>query len=300
MNGGKVKRASMLSCILALASIPAMAQVELSGSWLALNHEDGLERLGGPYAVDYTGIPLNEFGLARALSTSISQMSEPERICAFYTPFHLMLGQFPIKIWNETEPLNGGTIAWKISAWENRGTITIWMDRRPHPSKYAPHEKVGFTTGEWQGDVLTTFTTHMEAGYLRRNGARSTDQATMTMHFFRHGDLLTVSAWLDDPIYLSEPFYLTRSYQASTTPINPASPPCIQGDEGPQEGDVPHHLPGKTPFIDELTKLYGIPPEATLGGAETMYPEFRKKIKDKFVMPAKCTLNCGGPARPAQ
>ena len=56
----------------------------------------------------------------------------------------------------------------------------------------------------------------------------------------------------------------------------------------------------KTPFIDELTKLYGIPPEATLGGAETMYPEFRKKIKDKFVMPAKCTLNCGGPTRPAQ
>jgi hypothetical protein len=63
---------------------------------------------------------------------------------------------------------------------------------------------------------------------------------------------------------------------------------------------VPHHLPGKTPFIDELSKLYGIPPQATLGGAETMYPEFRKKIKDKFVMPAKCTLNCCGPARPAQ
>ena len=28
-----------------------------------------------------------------------------------------------------------------------------------------------------------------------------------------------------------------------------------------------------------------------------MYPEFRKKINDKFVMAAKCTLNCGGPAR---
>ena len=63
MNGGKVNRASMLRCILALSSVPAMAQVELSGSWLALNHEDGLERLGGPYAVDYTGIPLNEFGI---------------------------------------------------------------------------------------------------------------------------------------------------------------------------------------------------------------------------------------------
>jgi hypothetical protein len=67
------------------------------------------------------------------------------------------------------------------------------------------------------------------------------------------------------------------------------------GDEGPQEGEVPHFAPGKNPNVDELTKLYGIPPEAALGGAETMYPDFRKKIKDKFVLPAKCTLNCGGP-----
>ena len=50
--------------------------------------------------------------------------------------------------------------------------------------------------------------------------------------------------------------------------------------------------------VDELA--FRPSPEATLGGAETMYPEFRKKVKDKFVMPAKCTLNCGGPARPAQ
>jgi hypothetical protein len=50
--------------------------------------------------------------------------------------------------------------------------------------------------------------------------------------------------------------------------------------------------------IDELTKFYAIPREATLGGAETMYPEFRKRIKDKFVRPEKCTQNCGAPASP--
>jgi hypothetical protein len=32
-----------------------------------------------------------------------------------------------------------------------------------------------------------------------------------------------------------------------------------------------------------------------MGGAETMYPAFREKIKDKFTMPAKCQRNCGGP-----
>ena len=72
-------------------------------------------------------------------------------------------------------------------------------------------------------------------------------------------------------------------------------PPCIQADEGPKEGEVPHYLPGKNPFVDEMTKVFNIPAEAVLGGAETMYPEFRKRIKDEYVIPDKCMRNCGGP-----
>jgi hypothetical protein len=78
-------------------------------------------------------------------------------------------------------------------------------------------------------------------------------------------------------------------------PIASAGPPCTQADEGPPEGAVPHYLPGKNPFIDEMTRLYNIPEEAVLGGAETMYPEFRKKIKDKYVIPGKCVRDCGTP-----
>ena len=47
-----------------------------------------------------------------------------------------------------------------------------------------------------------------------------------------------------------------------------------------ESGRVPHYLPGKNPFIDEMDKIYGIPEEASLGGAETMYPAFRDKIKE--------------------
>jgi hypothetical protein len=47
--------------------------------------------------------------------------------------------------------------------------------------------------------------------------------------------------------------------------------------------------------MDELTNLYHIPREAAMGGAETMYPAFRDKIKDKFTIPPKCTRNCGAP-----
>ena len=43
-----------------------------------------------------------------------------------------------------------------------------------------------------------------------------------------------------------------------------------------------------------MTKRYGIPVEALMGGAETMYPEYRDKIKESFKMPGKCAINCGG------
>lgn len=54
-------------------------------------------------------------------------------------------------------------------------------------------------------------------------------------------------------------------------------------------------MPGKNQFVGEITKKYHIPEEAYMGGAETMCPEFRKKIKDKCTIPDKCPTDCGGP-----
>ena len=84
---------------------------------------------------------------------------------------------------------------------------------------------------------------------------------------------------IDDPIYLTEPELISKSFQPDPNPMSPVGPPCVAGYKGVPEGKVPHYLPGTNPSIDELTKFYGIPREATLGGAETMYPEFRKKTK---------------------
>jgi hypothetical protein len=54
---------------------------------------------------------------------------------------------------------------------------------------------------------------------------------------------------------------------------------------------VPHFLPGQNPFVDEMTKTWGIPVDAVKGGADTMYPDYRKKLKDTYVRPAK--VPCG-------
>jgi len=41
---------------------------------------------------------------------------------------------------------------------------------------------------------------------------------------------------------------------------------------------VPHTLPGKNTAVEDFAKRCGLPVEATRGGAETMYPDFREKI----------------------
>jgi hypothetical protein len=281
-----------VAIVLAMAA-PVAAQTELAGSWAARNHEDGLERGGGPYAVDYTGLPLNDEARAKALSYSADQLGMIEHQCGMWPPFYLVTGPFGMKIWNEIDPVTGTTIALKIGAWEDKALQTIWMDGRPHPSKNAPHDQTGFTTGVWNGNELIATTTHLKTGYMRRNGAATSDQATITTHFRRHGDLLTLTLFMDDPVYLTEPYILTRSYNLATNPVAIGGPPCIVGDEGVESGRVPHYLPGKNPFTEEMTKYYGIPAEAAMGGAETMYPEYREKIKAKFVRPAKCAINCG-------
>ena len=58
-------------------------------------------------------------------------------------------------------------------------------------------------------------------------------------------------------------------------------------------GAVPHHLPGTNPFLHEVADWYGLPAEATRGGPDTMYPEYRKRMgKPANPPPARCERYC--------
>jgi hypothetical protein len=287
-----IRRAALVALLLLGPSTHvASAQTELAGSWAARNTED-ISR--DSYPVDFIGLPLSDEGRIRALSYSESQLSMIEHQCQGWPAFYFVQGPFGLKIWSDTEPVKGSLISWTIGAWEDRAPITIWMDGRPHPSKYAEHMRGGFTTGTWEGTTLVAYTTHMKAGFIRKNGPPSSDQATMTSRFYRHGDILTVLVVIEDPIYLAEPEVVSKSFQLDAAPMSPVGPPCVSGFEGrkAQQG-VPHYAPEKNPFVDELTKLFRIPREAVLGNPETMYPEYRKKNKNSYVRPEPCKNDCG-------
>lgn len=294
----KLTRLALFVVTAVMVSGPALAQIDLAGHWVARQHEDWEERGPGPEIVDYLGIPVNDDARARALSYSSSALSLPERQCLYYAPHYLAIGPFSLEIWSETDPNSGRVIAWKIGAFIDKAIMTIWMDPRARPAEGALHTFAGFTTGVWEGTTLTTVTTHFKEGYLRRNGVPTSDQASLTVHISRYGDTLTVTELIEDPAYLTQPFVVSRSYQLDPTANLARVPaPCVPeaelaGLKG--EGEVPHYLPGKNPFIGDVTRMYNIPVEAVMGGAETMYPEYRKKLKDTYVAPAICIRYCCG------
>jgi hypothetical protein len=83
---------------------------------------------------------------------------------------------------------------------------------------------------------------------------------------------------LEDPVYLSEPFVQTTNYSLNVH--NQMSfYPCTVIDENGSTRNVPHVLPGQNTGLNEFADQIGVSREATRGGAETMYPEYRLRLK---------------------
>lgn len=271
-----------------LGAVPASAQVDLTGRWQRVGQNDnGFAR----EPVDLLGIPISADGRAKALSYDIAALSATERQCQMYPPYYALVGPFPLEISSVPDPITQKLLAWKIAGWGDRDETIIWMDGRPHPSNYAPHPHGGFTTGSWEGDTLTAVTTHFKLGDIKRHRGFSSDRATLTYRFNRHGDLLTVLGILEDPVNLAEPFVLTEVFRLTTNTNGFPLTACEPIEELPHLHEnpalVPHYLPGQNPFVNEVTEKTGIPVDAVLGGPETMYPEYRKVIRDRYRPPAK-------------
>jgi hypothetical protein len=266
------------------------SQFEFAGSWAPIGTED-VQNDSVP--VDYLGLALTEEARTRALSYDESQKSMVERQCQGWGAAYMVLGPFGLRISSQTDPATKRLVSYTIDAWEDWNEMTIWLDGRPRPSANALHTQAGFTTGTWEGGALAAHTTHVKAGFIRKTGVPLSDEATIDWRFFRHGDVLTVLMVARDPVYLVEPEIISKGFRLSKNPLDYRDP-CVPGYEGREPGDgVPHFAPDQNPFLDEFMKLYNLPREAVLGYRDTLYPEYRKKIKGTYVPPPPCTADCG-------
>jgi glyoxylase-like metal-dependent hydrolase (beta-lactamase superfamily II) len=284
-------RTRSLPVIVAVLGIAAYAQttgsfnpvpgIDLSGNWAPVFHEDQPERIPGPELVNYLGLPITDGARQWALAWDASRLTLPEHQCQVHVAPYIYRGPLNLRIWEEKDVQSQRVLAIHqyISTYEQ--FRTIWMDNRPHPPEAAAHTWMGFSTGKWEGNILTVYTTHIKQGWVRRDGLPESDQATLVEHFIRHGDRMTHVSVVTDPVYLTEPLIKSEDFQLQLQEGQNWLYPCEYVDEiaNRSRGAVPNYLPGQNPFLHEFADKYKIPVEAALGGAETMYPEYQRGIK---------------------
>jgi hypothetical protein len=270
-------------------SFSAVPGLDLSGNWAPILNEDFPERIPGPELVNYAGLPVNDAARQFALSWDASRLTLPEHQCQAHVAPYIYRGPLNLRIWEEKDAQSQRLVAIHqyISTYEQNRVI--WMDGRPHPPEGAVHTWMGFSTGQWQGNQLTVFTTHIKQGWVRRNGLPESDQATLVEHFIRHGDHLTHVSIVTDPIYLTEPLIKTQDFNLVAQEGQNWLYPCSYVEEiaGRKRGAVPAYLPKENPFLHEWADQYKLPLEAAMGGAETMYPEFQAKLQAAKAKAAK-------------
>ncbi len=276
----KIRNRALLPLLAALASAPLFAQVDLSGTWADRITEDNYERSGGPPLGDYQGIPLNDAGRMKADSHDHSEWSLPEFQCRPHPGPYQWRALGAMRISAEVDPVSREVAAYHFEYLRSLER-PVYMDGRPHPPEYAPHSWSGFSTGKWQGNMLVITTTHLKGAYLRRNGASFSDNATMMEYLTRHDNYLLITMIVTDPVWLEEPFIQTTHYE-----LDPHTQltlyPCTVSEENISTA-VPHFLPGQNPNL----AADDIPAAAARGGAESIYPEYRKKLKDPTFVAAK-------------
>jgi hypothetical protein len=258
-------------------------QADISGDWRTLAHEDTTGHAAS-FPGEYLAIPLTDAARLRADSWNQSVQTLPEHQCY---PHPVQYSEHSasstsIRIIKEIDPVTQNLIAYRKRGTWMEINRTFWMDGRPHPPEYAAHTFWGFSTGKWEGAMLTVTTTHLKDAYVDMNGIPSSDKATVVEHFVRHGNYLTLATLVIDPVYLAEPYIKTSAFVLDPT-IVMAPYPC-----GPNEvvvevprprGAVPHWLPGTNKYLREFAIREGLPFEATRGYDEALYPEYMEKLK---------------------
>ena len=277
-----------LALLLAISIDSGMAQVDIANMWRPLPHnQDGSGMIG-----DAAGVPIGEDGHWRAESWSPEQFDMAEWVCRPHAWDYSLEGPLAqVRFAAQYDQATQGVEAYLGHIYMQWQQQTIWMDGRGHPPENAPHTWSGFTTGEWQGDVLVTTTTHVKADYIRRWGLVRSDQTTVRTHWRRIGeDYLQATVIMYDPVYLTEPYSRSSLIWIEDPGLAMDPYPCEEATEtAVPKGSVAHFLLGETymPAYDpERSDPFGTPYEARMGGAESMYPDYIEKMETMEVSDA--------------
>ena len=273
-------RVPLLVLLLASLSQPAWAQRDLTGMWRPLARNEDGSGLDG----DYAGLPLNAAGRLRAQSWAPENFDVPEWVCRPHAfDFSVEAGAAALRLSSIVDDPTQKLLAIHGRLSMREQETTIYLDGRPRPPDYVRHSWSGFTTGEWEGTELVTTITHLKEDYIRRWGPMRSDDATVRIRYKRISpEYLRATVIIYDPVYLTEPYIRTNLIWVLDPDMVLPAYPCEEATETVIErGTVPNYLPGKSllPAQDpKAVDQFGTPFDARLGGPDTMYPEYIKKM----------------------
>jgi hypothetical protein len=206
----------------------SIAPIDLTGYWVSIVTEDWRFRMITPPKGDTEGVPLNQAGQKAAAAWDPARDEAAGEQCKSYGAPAIMRvpGRFHIT-WVDDNTL-------KIES--DAGTQTRLLHfRGTPPAKEAPSLQ-GYSTAEWlfslggragrggqgqpgaaaqRGGSLKVTTTDLTAGYLRKNGAPYSANATVT-EWWDVVHETNGSTWVIAKTIVTDPTYLMRPFVTST------------------------------------------------------------------------------------
>jgi len=235
------------------------APIDLAGYWVSVVTEDWRFRMVTPPKGDYASVlPLNGAGRAAADGWDPAKVEAAGDACKSYGVGNIMRvpgrlhitwqdantlkietdagSQTRLLHFDETAQAPAGDAGWQgysVARWDLAGP-----QRRggpPNPAAAStdagPAADRGRGPAPARGGSLKVVTTHMKAGYLRKNGVPYSENARVTEYFDRHNEAngdqwFTVTTIVDDAKYLNEPFITSSHFKREADGAKWRPTPC--------------------------------------------------------------------------
>jgi hypothetical protein len=204
-----------------------VAPMDLTGYWVSIVTEDWRWRMVTPAKGDVTSVPLNQDGRKAADAWDPDKDIAAGNQCKAYGAAGIMRVPGRVHItWTDDDTLkvetdagtqtrtfhfNAKPVTNDAPSWQGY-SVAIWDGLRP-----APRGR-GAAAPTPQGGSLKVVTTHMKAGYLRKNGVPYSGNAELTEYYDRtnepNGDSwLIVTTIVHDPANLYQDFVTSTHFK---------------------------------------------------------------------------------------
>ena len=214
----------------------ASAPIDLSGTWVSLVTEDWRYRMVTPTKGDYYAVPMKSEARLIADAWDPSADEAAGNQCKSYgAPAFMRLAARFRFTWDGEKTLKvesdagmqtrlfhfEASAAAGMRTWQGNSVVQ-W--ERPNPGR-------GTTAIEQpSGGWLKAVTNNLRSGYLRKNGVPYSEDAVLTEYFDiaarSTGPILVVTAIIEDPKYLNQPFVVSSQFQKEVDASKWDPTPC--------------------------------------------------------------------------